>query len=83
MPYVYLIKSIQYNWVYVGSANDLAKRIRQHNNREVRSTKSKAPLVLIYKEFFETIEEARKREKNIKLSRCIKEDIIKALSSIG
>ncbi|MBN1325386.1 GIY-YIG nuclease family protein [Candidatus Falkowbacteria bacterium] len=63
MPYTYILKSIkQDNWHYVGSCNDLDERFKQHRKGSVRSTKSKRPLKIIYKEFYKTITEARKRK---------------------
>ncbi len=85
MAYVYFIKSLGNNWIYVGSTEDLTKRLHQHNLGEVKSTKSRKPFVLVYSEKYDSISEARLREKEIKKSRCKKEDIIKnlALSSNG
>ncbi len=84
MPYVYLIKSLQSNWIYVGSTVDIARRLDQHNKGQVRSTKNRKPYVLVYSERFETIGQARQREKLIKDKRILKEKIIKlALSSNG
>lgn len=87
MNYVYFLKSQKVNWYYVGSTSNLAKRVEQHNNGEVRSTKSRAPYDLVYEEQYVKLSDARAREKEIKSIRQIKEEIIinlnKALSSNG
>jgi putative endonuclease len=72
MAFVYLLKSINYNWVYVGSTDNLERRVQQHNRGEVRSTKFRAPFKLIHQEVYDTLREARAREKEIKQVRRIK-----------
>jgi putative endonuclease len=60
MYYVYAIKSLVRNYIYVGLTNDIQRRVDQHNKGENRSTKAYKPFELIYKEEFETRIEARK-----------------------
>ncbi|MFA7216392.1 MAG: GIY-YIG nuclease family protein [Candidatus Paceibacterota bacterium] len=54
--------------LYVGSTNNLEKRLEQHNNSKVGAhyTKIRRPVTLKYSEKFETLGEARKREAEIK-----------------
>ena len=66
MFYVYAIKSLSRNYIYVGLTNNLERRILQHNNGENRTTKSYTPFVLIHLEKFETRIEARTKEKYLK-----------------
>ena len=66
MYYVYAIKSIAYNYIYVGFTNNLTRRLSEHNNGKNRSTKAYKPFVLIYLEQTESREEARKKEKYYK-----------------
>ena len=82
MPFVYFIKSKKFNWVYIGSTNNLGKRLENHNAGAVRSTKSKRPFALVYSEEFTTIGEARKREKSLKGNRSLKQDILRNLGII-
>ena len=82
MFYVYLIKSTQYDWVYVGSTSDIENRLREHNAGAVRSTKFRRPYILIYSETFDNIENARRREKSIKANRIEKESIIQKYGPI-
>jgi putative endonuclease len=54
--------------LYVGSTNDLERRLDEHNSKKsgAHYTKIRRPVVLVYKEVFETLSEARKREVEIK-----------------
>ena len=82
MFYIYVIKSKNYKWYYVGSTKDVQKRLSEHNAGHVRSTKFRLPYELIYTEEFGTVENARQREREIKLNRSTKEDIIKKFGPI-
>ena len=66
MPYLYILKSLKDENLYVGTTTDLDKRIKKHNNGLVRSTKTRRPLGLVYKEYFDTLSEARKKEWELK-----------------
>jgi putative endonuclease len=66
MFYVYIIKSVKTNKYYVGYTKDLIRRLNEHNHNNTQSLKNKGPFILVYKEEFEKIVEARKREKQIK-----------------
>ena len=81
MPFVYILKSSKQDWYYVGSTENLEKRLAIHNSGGVRSTKSKMPLIPVYSEKLDNIAEARKRERLIKDQRILKEKIIKNLAS--
>jgi len=54
--------------LYVGCTNDLDRRLKQHNNSKwgAHYTKIRRPVILKYKEEFETLKEARIRESEIK-----------------
>lgn len=52
MYYVYIIYSKKLEKIYKGSTNDLRKRIKEHNNNKVKSTKNGKPWKLIYYEAF-------------------------------
>ncbi len=46
--------------------NNLDRRLKEHNSGQNKSTKAFLPWKLVYKEDFEDISEARKREKYFK-----------------
>ncbi len=54
--------------LYVGCTNDLEKRLNQHNNLKsgAHYTKIRRPVFLKYSETFQTLNEARGREAEIK-----------------
>lgn len=54
--------------LYVGATNNLEKRLVQHNNSKsgAHYTKIRRPVVLKYKEEFETLKESRSREAELK-----------------
>jgi len=68
MQYVYLIKSLKQDFVYVGCTSDLKKRIAEHNDMHVLSTRHYAPFKLCYYEAYAALEDAFKREHNLKHS---------------
>ena len=67
MHYVYILKCSD-DSLYVGSTNDLAKRIKQHNESKhgAHYTKIRRPVELKYSETFDTFKAARSREAEIK-----------------
>ncbi|OGY45243.1 MAG: hypothetical protein A3J62_03880 [Candidatus Buchananbacteria bacterium RIFCSPHIGHO2_02_FULL_38_8] len=67
MFYTYILKSLIDRKLYIGSTNDLKKRVKEHNTGLVESTKNRKPFKLIYYEAYLIENEARKREKNLKL----------------
>jgi putative endonuclease len=62
MYITYILKSIKDGRYYYGGCGDIEKRLTMHNSGRVKSTKSRTPFVLIYKEEYETRSEAQKRE---------------------
>jgi len=67
MFYLYILKSKKDNNLYIGSTNDLKKRLVEHNKGLVFSTKLRKPLELIYYEAYKSEKDARIRESNLKL----------------
>ena len=55
------------NEFYIGSANDLRKRVKEHNAGKVKSTKARTPFDLIYYEAYRSEKDARERERKLKL----------------
>jgi putative endonuclease len=66
--------------LYVGSTNNLIKRLHEHNTKKngAHYTKIRRPVRLVYKKEYETYGEARKQEAALKrLSRKQKSELIK------
>ena len=79
MFFVYILECAD-KTLYIGSTNDLEKRLHQHNNSKsgAHYTKIRRPVVLKYSEKFETYTDARKRAGEIKrLTRIEKLALIK------
>ena len=60
--YVYVIKSLVNGRHYAGFTEDVSKRLKKHNGKEVRATKAYAPYELLYVEECDNRINARKRE---------------------
>ncbi|OGJ51691.1 endonuclease [Candidatus Peregrinibacteria bacterium RIFOXYB2_FULL_32_7] len=66
MFHVYILESLKDKSQYVGFTQNLDLRLNYHNNKKVKSTKSKTPWKIIYTEKFDTRIEARSKEKYLK-----------------
>jgi putative endonuclease len=79
MIWVYMIKSRDYNWYYIGMSTNITRRLNEHNAGSVKSTKAYRPFILVYKKNFENTSDARDSEKFLKIS-SNKEKLIRSLS---
>ena len=66
MHYVYLLKSLKSNFIYVGSTDDLRRRFEEHDKGKELSTKSYKPFKLVYYEAYNNKQDALLREKKLK-----------------
>ncbi len=67
MPFiVYILYSGSKDKYYIGSCADISIRITQHNTGRNISTKFGTPWILVYTQEVNTLQEARKRELEIK-----------------
>ena len=66
MFFIYILKSLKDEKLYVGFTNNLKRRLNNHNKGKVFSTKSRCPFGLIYYEAYLSKEDAQKREKFFK-----------------
>lgn len=66
MHYVYVLKSLVDDGLYIGCTKDLKERIKAHNSGRVKSTKDRIPLELIYYEACLEQSDAYRREKYLK-----------------
>ena len=65
MAFTYILK-LHSGKYYVGSTDDLERRLKEHRNGKVRTTKVGLPVELVYSEEFSTRGEAQKKEYRIK-----------------
>ncbi len=66
MPSVYILESQSSKRFYIGSANDVEIRLAAHQRGQTPSTRGRGPWVPVYREEFDTIAEARQRERQLK-----------------
>lgn len=64
--YVYILESLSDGKRYIGYTSDLKKRIKEHKNGQVFSTKARLPVDLIYYEACINSEDAKRRERYLK-----------------
>ena len=67
MCYVYVIKSLNGKWFYIGLTSDLKRRLEDHNGNRNKSTKGFSPFKLIFVQIFDDRAIARDFEKFLKI----------------
>lgn len=83
--YTYILLSHKDNKFYIGSTNDLKRRLTQHSHGLVESTQYRLPLKLIHYEYFINKEDAEAREIFLKSGyghQQLKEILKRTLTSI-
>jgi len=75
MFFVYVLKSLKDSTTYIGSTEDLDKRLKGHNQGKTKSIKHKLPMELVYYEAYKTKTLARKREIQLKRNSSEKEKL--------
>ena len=63
---VYVLQSIKNKRYYIGSTDNIERRMKQHNSGYVSSTKNIMPLKLVLFQKCDTLADARKLERKIK-----------------
>jgi putative endonuclease len=66
MPALYILQSETTGRFYIGSALELEARLAEHRRKHSPYTSSRGPWKLVYQETFQTVLEARRRERQIK-----------------
>jgi putative endonuclease len=66
MYYVYLLRSVDKRFLYVGSTDNLKRRFEEHNSGTQKATKAYVPLKLIYYEAYASKHDALLRENALK-----------------
>ncbi len=64
--YVYVLRSLQDDYFYVGFTKDLARQLETHNKGAVSSTKRRVPFELVYWKGCPNQADATRREKYLK-----------------
>lgn len=66
MYYVYIIKSLSDGTLYIGSSEDIQKRLEYHNRGASRYTRKHRPWQIVYFEDYSVKKDALVREKYLK-----------------
>ena len=64
--FLYILQSETSGKFYVGSTDDLDRRLSEHARNHTPSTRGRGPWSLVYRESFTTLLDARRRELEIK-----------------
>ena len=67
--FVYILKSIEKDFLYTGYTTNLERRFKEHNNGEELSTKHYAPFKLIHYEAYRNQKDAKRREEYLKTTK--------------
>ena len=66
MYFVYLLQSLKDNRFYIGQTDNVSRRLDDHNRGKVSSTRHRRPFILAGFEVYESRNEARWIEYNLK-----------------
>ena len=66
MAFTYILYSSKLNKYYIGTCSDIERRLYEHNIGQSKFTSLGIPWVVVYKEEFQQLSEAKKRELYIK-----------------
>lgn len=67
--YVYVLRSLITDYIYIGFTHDLKRRVEEHNSKQNQSTKPYAPYEIIHYEAYRNRKDARRREEYLKCNR--------------
>jgi len=67
--YVYVLRSLVKDYIYVGFTGDLKKRLSEHNSGREFSTKPYIPYDLIFYEAYRNSKDAKRREEYFKTTK--------------
>ena len=66
MFFVYSIRSLNENYIYVGLTDNFERRFKEHQSGKNKTTKPYKPFKILLVEHYPTRQEARNREKYLK-----------------
>lgn len=78
--YLYILYSAKLNRYYVGSTNNLARRLKEHAHKHTVTTRN-GEFTLVFNQKFNNLESARKAE--LKLKKWKRRDIIERIVRDG
>lgn len=64
--FVYILQSLKNQRFYIGSTNDLERRVLEHNSGKNKYTNLNKPFKLVFSQIFEELTMARKVEYKLK-----------------
>lgn len=67
--YVYILRSVGDNWIYVGYSANLKQRFSDHNLGRSQSTSRHRPFELIHYEAYSNMRDAKRREMYLKTTK--------------
>ena len=67
--YAYVLKSLKDKLFYIGSTNNIKRRLSEHKQGKNISTSKRLPIELIYFEAHRSEQDAKRREKYFKTSK--------------
>ena len=69
MHYVYILKSLKDNDLYIGRSDNLKRRINEHIKGKVDATKNRLPVELVFYEAFKSKDDSTRRENYFKTTK--------------
>ena len=80
MWYVYLLQNTETKRIYIGMTEDIKRRLKEHNQRKTRSTRSKkGKWILVYLELYRNKKDAIVRETRLKNHGRAKQELLKRI----
>jgi putative endonuclease len=64
--FVYILQSLKNGRYYIGSTNDIERRLVEHNSGKTRSTAALRLLIVVFSKKYKNIGDARKMEVKLK-----------------
>jgi putative endonuclease len=83
MAFVYILQSESTQRFYIGSTNDLQRRLSEHARDHSLATRGRGPWILVHQENHPTLASARQRERAIKNWKSAKKIILLMKMSTG
>jgi putative endonuclease len=80
MYQLYILKSLKDLGYYIGSTEDINKRLKEHNQGKTKSIKHRLPFVLQYFEEYSTKKEAKQREIRLKKNYQVRKELLLKLN---